>query len=81
MKKPKRKDKRTTISLDPIVWGWAEERMDEEGFNGNISQYVAALIRKDKERSDESKKGTKFPNRPSRLELNERSGEEKQGSE
>lgn len=46
-----RRDKRTTISLARVVWEIAEEMMELKGFNGNISAYIADLIRRDKERT------------------------------
>lgn len=41
---------RTTISLAKVVQNMADERMEALGFNGNLSAYVADLIRRDKER-------------------------------
>lgn len=38
---------RTTVSLARLIWDFAEQNMQEGGFNGNFSAYVAALIRED----------------------------------
>ena len=46
----KRKDKRTTVSLAPVLWVMAEAQMERKGFNNNFSSYVADLIRRDHER-------------------------------
>ncbi len=51
-----RKDVRTTISLTKVIWDWAEEIMDERGYN-NFSSYVADLVRRHKEELDREKKG------------------------
>ena|SRR5208337_1658062 len=53
MPKRNRSDKRTTVSLARMVWDMAEEQMQAKGFNDNFSAYVADLIRRDKERSEE----------------------------
>jgi O-glycosyl hydrolase len=53
MPKKTRSDKRTTVSLARVVWEMAEEQMQAKGFNDNFSAYVADLIRRDKERSEE----------------------------
>jgi hypothetical protein len=53
MPKKTRSDKRTTVSLARVVWDLAEEQMKAKGFNDNFSAYVADLIRRDKERSEE----------------------------
>jgi len=52
-KKSLRADKRTTVSLDNVVWQWAVESMRKRGYNSNFSAYVAGLIRRDKEREDD----------------------------
>jgi len=46
----KREDKRTTVSLAPVLWVMAEAQMERKGFNNNFSSYVADLIRRDHER-------------------------------
>ena len=46
----KREDKRTTVSLAPVLWVMAEAMMERKGFNNNFSSYVADLIRRDHER-------------------------------
>jgi hypothetical protein len=55
MSKPtaQRTDRRTTISLDPVVWDWAQQLMKDKGFNNNLSNYIADLIRRDQERKEE----------------------------
>lgn len=40
---------RTTVSIAKVVYHWAEQMMDAQGFNRNFSAYVAHLIRRDKE--------------------------------
>ena len=47
----KRKDKRTTVSLAPVLWVMAEAQMERKGFNNNFSSYVADLIRRDQAHS------------------------------
>jgi O-glycosyl hydrolase len=49
-----RPDKRATVSLARVVWDMAKEQMKAKGFNNNFSAYVADLIRRDKERSEET---------------------------
>lgn len=43
---------RTTISLAKVVDDLAQEMMEIRGFNGNFSNYIADLVRRDKERLD-----------------------------
>jgi len=43
-------DRRTTITVSPVVWVMAEEMMAAKGFSHNFSSYVCDLIRRDKER-------------------------------
>ncbi len=39
-------EKRTTVSLSRVVWQMAQFLMEEEGFNGNFSSFVADRIRR-----------------------------------
>ncbi len=57
--KKKRPDKRTTVSLDKLVWKWANQMMRAKGYNENFSAYVADLIRRDKEKRDREKQEKK----------------------
>lgn len=59
MDKPLLKGTRTTVTLADVVWDMAQVRMQERGFNGNFSSYVADLIRRDMERSKNKTKETK----------------------
>ena len=43
----KRARKRTTLSLEQVIYELAQENMQVRGFNGNFSGYVAELIRQD----------------------------------
>jgi non-homologous end joining protein Ku len=49
-----RQDKRTTVSLAHVVWDMAETMMAQKGFNDNFSAYVADLVRRDKERCEQT---------------------------
>jgi hypothetical protein len=40
---------RTTIMLAKVIYEAADRLMDQQGYNGNFSAYVAALIRRDRE--------------------------------
>jgi hypothetical protein len=53
---PKPKIRKTSISLPEVVMGWGKERMLEKGFGENFSNYLADLIRHDKEGSDSIKR-------------------------
>lgn len=44
-----RNDHRTSISLSDVVYKFAVQQMELKGFNGNMSSYVADLIRRDHE--------------------------------
>lgn len=52
-KRPASPSARKTVSLDPVVWGWATKLMAAKGHNKNFSAYVAELIRRDQEREEE----------------------------
>ncbi len=43
---PVRRSIRATISLSGVVWDMAQTLMDQGGYNGNFSSYVADRIRR-----------------------------------
>jgi len=48
-----REDFRTTVSFSKTVADWADDLMKQKGFNGNLSQFLAALVREEKVREEE----------------------------
>lgn len=40
-------DVRTTVSFARVIWKQIEENMAEDGFNNNVSAYLAHLVRAD----------------------------------
>lgn len=53
-KPPGEKAVRTTITLNPRVFEWAEQMRKEEGFN-SLSDFLAELVRRRKEMADPGK--------------------------
>ena len=47
--------RKTAISLNSVVLGWAKTLAEEKGFGSNFSAYVADLIRRDREHAEAGK--------------------------
>lgn len=61
---------KVTMSLTPVIKGWAIECADKRGYN-NFSAYIAELIRRDKEEVEErERKRMKSPDRTNPIPTN-----------
>ena len=54
--KPKSKNIKKIVSLTPVVMRWGNKLMKERGFGDDFSEFVADLIRRQKEKADLRKK-------------------------